>query len=73
MEDCEVLRGKPYVSPMLAKDTFDYRFRQGIELIDERDKLSHRQREVLQLLAEGKRMKEVGRILKITHRTVAFS
>ncbi|HZS99873.1 MAG TPA: LuxR C-terminal-related transcriptional regulator [Terriglobales bacterium] len=25
-----------------------------------------------QLLAEGKRMKEVGRILKITHRTVAF-
>lgn len=34
--------------------------------------LSVRQREVLQLLAEGRSMKEVGRILKITPRTVAF-
>ena len=34
--------------------------------------LSIRQREVLQLLAEGKSMKEAGRILKITPRTVAF-
>lgn len=34
--------------------------------------LSARQREVLQLLAEGKSMKEVGHILKITPRTVAF-
>lgn len=34
--------------------------------------LSTRQREVLQLLAEGRSMKEVARILKITPRTVAF-
>jgi len=34
--------------------------------------LSARQREVLQLLAEGHTMKEVARILKITTRTVAF-
>jgi DNA-binding NarL/FixJ family response regulator len=34
--------------------------------------LSLRQREVLQLLAEGKTMKEVASILHITHRTVAF-
>ena len=34
--------------------------------------LSLRQREVLQLLAEGKTMKEVAAILNITHRTVAF-
>jgi len=31
-----------------------------------------RQREVLRLLAEGRSMKEIGRILKITPRTVAF-
>jgi DNA-binding CsgD family transcriptional regulator len=34
--------------------------------------LSPRQREVLQLLAEGQTMKETARILKITARTVAF-
>ena len=34
--------------------------------------LTSRQREVLQLLAEGKSMKEVGSILNVTPRTVAF-
>jgi len=34
--------------------------------------LSLRQREVLQLLAEGRTMKEIAGILKITARTVAF-
>jgi DNA-binding NarL/FixJ family response regulator len=34
--------------------------------------LTARQREVLQLLAEGKSMKEVGSILNVTPRTVAF-
>jgi len=34
--------------------------------------LTPRQREVLQLLAEGHTMKEIARILKITTRTVAF-
>jgi DNA-binding CsgD family transcriptional regulator len=33
---------------------------------------SPRQREVLQLLAEGHTMKEIARTLKITPRTVAF-
>jgi DNA-binding CsgD family transcriptional regulator len=33
---------------------------------------SPRQREVLQLLAEGRTMKEIARTLKITPRTVAF-
>ncbi len=36
------------------------------------DLLTHRQREILQLLAEGKRMKEAASILGITSRTVAF-
>ena len=35
-------------------------------------RLSPRQREVLQLLAEGHRMKEIARLLKISSRTVAF-
>jgi DNA-binding CsgD family transcriptional regulator len=34
--------------------------------------ISHREREVLQLLAEGKSMKAAAEILDITPRTVAF-
>jgi DNA-binding NarL/FixJ family response regulator len=34
--------------------------------------LTPRQREVVQLLAEGKSMKEVASLLKVTPRTVAF-
>ena len=36
------------------------------------DELTPRQREVLQLLAEGRSMKEVGSVLNLTARTVAF-
>ena len=35
-------------------------------------RLTERQRQVLHLLAEGKRMKDVGTILNICPRTVAF-
>jgi DNA-binding NarL/FixJ family response regulator len=68
----EVLRGKSYLSPMIAKDTVDFLLRQDKELIDEGSRLTERQREVLQLLAEGKCMKEVASVLNITTRTVAF-
>jgi DNA-binding NarL/FixJ family response regulator len=67
-----VLKGKSYLSPMIAKDTVDFLLWQDKELIDEEDRLTERQREVLQLLAEGKCMKEVGSVLNITTRTVAF-
>jgi DNA-binding NarL/FixJ family response regulator len=68
----EVLRGKSYLSPMIARDTVDFLLRQGKKLVDEADKLTERQREVLQLLAEGKCMKEVAAALNLTARTVAF-
>ena len=38
----------------------------------EGERLTGRQREVLQLLAEGKAMKDIGGILSVTTRTVAF-
>jgi len=68
----EVLKGKSYLSPMIAKDTVNFLLRQDKELIEEEDRLTERQREVLQLLAEGKCMKEVADVLNITTRTVAF-
>jgi len=68
----EVLRGKSYLSPMIAKDTVDFLLRQDRKLIEEGQRLTERQREVLQLLAEGKCMKEVAGVLNVTTRTVAF-
>jgi len=68
----EVLRGKSYLSPMIAKDTVDFLLRQDKKMVDEAERLTERQREVLQLLAEGKCMKDVASVLNVTTRTVAF-
>ena len=65
------LKGKSYITPRIAR---------GMEkafINDPRDKvhkkkLTPRQRDVVQLLAEGKSMKEVGSVLNLTARTVAF-
>lgn len=68
----EILRGKSYLSPMIAKDTVEFLLRQDKALVEEGSRLTDRQREVLQLLAEGKCMKEVASVLNVTARTVAF-
>jgi DNA-binding NarL/FixJ family response regulator len=68
----EVLRGNSYMSPTLGKDQVNYLRRKNTKLEEEDERLTERQREVLQLLAEGKVMKEIGGILNMTTRTVAF-
>jgi DNA-binding NarL/FixJ family response regulator len=65
----EALQGRCYVSPSIAERMADA----GPEPQDARLRdLSPREREVLQLLAEGKSMKEVAAILDISPRTVEF-
>lgn len=68
----EVLRGKSYISRSLCKDDVNYLLQTGDGLVEQDGRLTGRQREVLQLLAEGKVMKEIGDILNMTTRTVAF-
>jgi DNA-binding NarL/FixJ family response regulator len=68
----DVLRGKSYLSQALPRDTISFLRRQNKELVEEGELLTARQREVLQLLAEGKVMKEVADILNMTTRTVAY-
>jgi DNA-binding NarL/FixJ family response regulator len=68
----QVLRGKTYLSKALSQDAIDCLRWQHKELVNEDERLTQRQREVLQLLAEGKVMKEVGGILNMTTRTVAY-
>jgi DNA-binding NarL/FixJ family response regulator len=67
----EVLRGKSYLTPQIARGMQESFIRdpQGAKC---QKLLTPRQREVLQLLAEGKPMKIVADILRIAPRTVAF-
>jgi DNA-binding NarL/FixJ family response regulator len=67
----EVLKGKLYVSPLITKDVDTFFLEVRVSHMGQ-EKLTNRQREVLQLLAEGRSMKEVAYILKLTPRTVAF-
>jgi DNA-binding NarL/FixJ family response regulator len=68
----EALKGRSYLSPAVAKETVDVLLHQNQESIDEGQRLSERQREVLQLLTEGKSMKEAAYVLNVTTSTVAF-
>jgi len=68
----DILRGKTYMSPTLPRETIGFLRRQNATVAKDAERLTERQREVLQLLAEGKVMKEVGAILNMTTRTVAF-
>ena len=66
----EVVKGRTYVTPHVAQQLVD-QFILEPELHAKKS-LTSRQREVLQLLAEGRTMKEAANILKLTTRTVAF-
>lgn len=66
------LSGQRYMSSALPREAISFLQRQDKELTNEDERLTPRQREVLQLLAEGKLMKEVGGILNMSTRTVAY-
>jgi DNA-binding NarL/FixJ family response regulator len=67
----QALRGQSYVSPSIAKEMADEAAGARAGRFGLRE-LSLREREVLQLLAEGKSMKEVAALLAISPRTVEF-
>ncbi|MGH7393279.1 MAG: LuxR C-terminal-related transcriptional regulator, partial [Candidatus Rokuibacteriota bacterium] len=67
----DVVQGRSYVTPLATRDMVDSLLHRPESGKGARE-LSLRQREVLQLLAEGRTMKEIAGILKITPRTVAF-
>jgi DNA-binding NarL/FixJ family response regulator len=67
----EAMRGQSYVTPLVAKGLVDSLAHPATSA-NKKDVTSARQREVLQLLAEGHTMKQIARLLKIKPRTVAF-
>lgn len=67
----DVLRGKSYLSPLITKDTVAFLLRSG-KSYSGQPRITKRQREVLQLLAEGLSMKEAAYTLHVQPGTVAF-
>jgi DNA-binding NarL/FixJ family response regulator len=66
----EVFSGRTYVSPSIEGDIY-FMLGKSEDKFDPRiSPLSPRQREILQLTAEGKSMKEIAELLKISPRTV---
>jgi DNA-binding NarL/FixJ family response regulator len=67
----EVARGGYYVTPLMTKGMVGS-FIQNFKQRKSNNSLTLRQKEVLQLLAEGRSMKEVAFVLNVSPRTVAF-
>jgi DNA-binding NarL/FixJ family response regulator len=66
----EVMQGRSYITPLVTEGLVG-----SLLHADEhqpRQELTSRQREVLQMLAEGHSMKEIAGVLNLTPRTVAF-
>jgi DNA-binding NarL/FixJ family response regulator len=67
----QVVRGGYYVTPLMTEG-MDGSFVQNLKERKTKYSLTLRQKEVLQLLAEGRSMKQVAFVLNVSPRTVAF-
>lgn len=67
----EVLRGGRYVSPSIAAKAEELKAMQPNAADHGSITLTQRQRQIVQLIAEGRTMKEIGALLNISPRTVA--
>ena len=66
-----MVQGESYLSPLIARETVTFLLNQGKSAGEEK-RITKRQTEILQLLAEGMSMKEVANILNLKPGTVAF-
>ncbi len=68
----QVLKGRVYLSPLVTKDVLDSYLEAPQEPADLPAPLTEREREVLQLVAEGRSHKEVAGVLNISVKTAQF-
>ena len=66
------LKGKKYVASLLSCDFLRDVKKSSKERKEEASFLTRRQREVLQLLAEGKSVKEIASLLQVSSRTIEY-
>ena len=68
----EALKGRTYVTPMIAKDVLQSFMDRSHKREDAVHKLTPRQREILQLVTEGRSAKGIASLLNVSPRTVEF-
>jgi DNA-binding NarL/FixJ family response regulator len=68
----EAMNGRKYVTPALSSQVLEVLGKRGSRSEESAETLTVRQREVLQLVAEGKAVKEIAGILHLSSRTVEF-
>ena len=67
-----VLSGHSYITPLITKDLLTIFLATPSDKLRGTESLTGRQREVLQLLTEGRTAKDIANVLKISPRTVEF-
>ena len=67
-----VLKGRRYVTPLFSEDVLQPQGSNAVTLTPQSGRLTPRQREVLQLVAEGHTRKDIASLLNISVKTVEF-
>ena len=67
-----VMKGQYYITPLMTRDVIDSLLRDSPDEPTEGDPLTSRQREILQLVGEGRSAKEIAKVLNLSPRTVEF-
>jgi DNA-binding NarL/FixJ family response regulator len=67
----DALKGVPYLAPEIRR-ALDDTFVRDPKAVNRPQHLTDRQREVLQMLAEGRSLREIADLLKISYRTARF-
>lgn len=68
----EAIEGRTYITPRIANEVLQNLMSQPSDAAQDGAGLTGREREVLQLLAEGKAIKEIAAVLNVSPRTVEF-
>jgi DNA-binding NarL/FixJ family response regulator len=67
-----VLHGQTYITPAFGQDVIDNLWSRTGEINNQQEKLTDRQREILQLIIAGKGNKEMADVLHVSVKTVEF-
>jgi DNA-binding NarL/FixJ family response regulator len=68
----EVFRGRTYITPAFGEETIARLWNRSGEISEESEDLTDRQREILQLIVEGRGNKEIADIIHVSVKTVEF-
>jgi DNA-binding NarL/FixJ family response regulator len=67
-----VLRGKTYITPAFGEEVVSALWNRSGQLSEAKEELTERQREILQLIVQGRANKEIADLLHVSVKTVEF-